>query len=132
MRNGKIAIITMDKGILFLNQDLSTNAEVGISSGLAEPGLTYVMQDRVGDIWGANSGVTKISFDPSLTNFSSINGIVGRVSDIIRHKGKLIIRTGKDLFQFVPKKSITETSVFKSLDVKELGGSLTLFNDQIV
>ena len=132
MRNGKIAIITMNKGILFLNQDLSTNAEVGISSGLAEPGLRFVMQDRVGDIWGANSGVTKISFDPSLTNFSSLNGIVGGVSDILRHKGKLIIRTGKDLFQFVPKKSITETSVFKSLDVKELGGSLTLFNDQIV
>ena len=132
MRNGKIAIITMDKGILFLNQDLSTNAEVSISSGLPQSGLAFVMQDRVGDIWGANSGVTKISFDPSLTNFSSLNGIVGRVSDIIRHKGKLIIRTGKDLFQFVPKKSITETSVFKSLDVKELGGSLNLFDDQIV
>lgn len=132
MRNGKIAIITNDKGILFLNQDLSTNAEVGLSSGLPETGLGFVMQDRVGDIWGANSGATKISFDPSLTNFSTLNGIVGGVSDILRHKGKLIIRTNDDLFQFVPKKSITETSVFKSLDVKELGGSLNLFNDQIV
>lgn len=132
MRNGKIAIITNDKGILFLNQDLSTNAEVSMSSGLPEAGFAFVMQDRVGDIWGANSGATKISFDPSLTNFSTLNGIVGGVSDILRHKGKLIIRTGDDLFQFIPKKSITETSVFKSLDVKELGGSLTLFNDQIV
>jgi AraC family chitin signaling transcriptional activator len=132
MRNGKIAIITNDKGILFLNQDLSTNAEVGLSSGLPQTGLGFVMQYRVGDIWGANSGATKISFDPSLTNFSSLNGIVGGVSDIIRHKGKLIIRTGRDLFQFIPKKSITETSVFKSLDVKELGGSLNLFDDQIV
>ena len=70
MRDGKIAIITMNKGILFLNQDLSTNAEVGISSGLPQSGLVFVMQDRVGDIWGANSGATKISFDPSLTNFS--------------------------------------------------------------
>ena len=132
MRNGKIAIITSSKGVLFLNQDLSTNAEVGLSSGLPENGLAFVMQDRVGDIWGANSGATKISFDPSLTNFSSLNGIVGGVSDILRHKGKLIIRTGDDLFQFIPKKSITETSVFKSLDVRELGGSLNLFNDQIV
>jgi hypothetical protein len=103
-----------------------------MSSGLPEAGLGFVMQDRVGDIWGANSGATKISFDPSFTNFSSLNGIVGGVSDILRHKGKLIIRTGKDLFQFVPKKSITENSVFKSLDVKELGGSLNLFDDQIV
>jgi len=132
MRNGKIAIITSSKGVLFLNQDLSTNAEVGLSSGLPETGLGFVMQDRVGDIWGANSGTTKISFDPSLTNFSSLNGIVGGVSDIIRHQGKLIIRTSDDLFQFIPKKSITETSVFKSLDVKELGGTLNLFNDQIV
>lgn len=132
MRNGKIAIITNDKGVLFLNQDLSTNAEVGLSSGLPEAGLGYVMQDRVGDIWGANSGTTKISFDPSLTNFSSLNGIVGGVSDIIRHQGKLIIRTSDDLFQFIPKKSVTETSVFKSLDVKELGGKLILFNDQII
>jgi hypothetical protein len=132
MRNGKIAIITTDKGILFLNQDLTTNAEVSMSSGLSEAGLYFVMQDRVGDIWGVNSGATKISFDPSLTNFSSLNGIVGGVSDILRHKGKLIIRTGRDLFQFVPKKSITETSVFKSLDVKEQGGSLSLFDDQIV
>lgn len=132
MRNGKIAIITNDKGILFLNQDLSTNAEVGLSSGLPEAGLGYVMQDRAGDIWGANSGVTKISFDPSLTNFSTLNGIIGGVSDILRHKGKLIIRTNDDLFQFVPKKSITETSLFKSLDVKELGGTLNLFDDQIV
>ena len=132
MRNGKIAIITTDKGVLFLNQDLSTNAEVGMSSGLSEPGLKFVMQDRVGDIWGANSGATKISFDPSLTNFSTLNGIVGGVNDILRHKGKLIIRTGRDLFQFVPKKSMTETSVFKSLDVKEEGGSLSLFDDQIV
>lgn len=132
MRNGKIAIITNDKGILFLNQDLSTNAEVGMSSGLPESGFGFVMQDRVGDIWGANSGATKISFDPSLTNFSTLNGIVGGVSDILRHKGNLIIRTSDDLFQFIPKKSITETSVFKSLDVRELGGSLNLFNDQIV
>ena len=132
MRNGKIAIITSSKGVLFLNQDLSTNAEVGLSSGLPENGLAYVMQDRVGDIWGANSGATKISFDPSLTNFSSLNGIVGGVSDIIRQKGNLIVRTSDDLFQFIPKKTVTETSVFKSLDVKELGGSLTLFNDQIV
>jgi len=132
MRNGKIAIITSSKGVLFLNQDLSTNAEVGLSSGLPENGLAFVMQDRVGDIWGANSGATKISFDPSLTNFSSLNGIVGGVSDIVRHKGRLIIRTSDDLFQFIPKKSITETSVFKSLDVRELGGSLNLFNDQIV
>ena len=132
MRNGKIAIITSSKGVLFLNQDLSTNAEVGLSSGLPENGLAFVMQDRVGDIWGANSGATKISFDPSLTNFSSLNGIVGGVSDIVRHKGRLIIRTSDDLFQFIPKNSITETSVFKSLDVKELGGTLNLFNDQIV
>ncbi len=132
MRNGKIAIITNDKGILFLNQDLSTNAEVGTSSGLFESGMNFVTQDRVGDIWGSNSGVTKISFDPSLTNFSSLNGIQGGVSDIIRHQGKLIIRTFDDLFQFVPKKSITETSVFKSLDVKELGGALSVFDDQIV
>jgi hypothetical protein len=103
-----------------------------MSSGLPESGFGFVMQDRVGDIWGANSGATKISFDPSLTNFSTLNGIVGGVSDILRHKGKLIIRTGDDLFQFIPKKSITETSVFKSLDVRELGGSLNLFNDQIV
>ena len=132
MRNGKIAIITTDKGILFLNQDLSTNAEVGTSSGLFDSGIYFATQDRVGDIWGTNSGVTKISFDPSLTNFSSLNGIQGGVSDIIRHQGKLIIRTSDDLFQFVPKKSITETSVFKSLDVKELGGALSVFDDQIV
>ena len=132
MRNGKIAIITNDKGILFLNQDLSTNAEVGMSSGLPETGFGFVMQDRVGDIWGANSGTTKISFDPSLTNFSSLNGIVGSVSDILRHQGKLIVRTSDDLFQFIPKKSITETSVFKSLDVRELGGDLSSFNDQII
>jgi hypothetical protein len=132
MRNGKIAIITSDKGVLFLNQDLSTNSEVGMSSGLPESGLNRVMQDRVGDIWGANSGATKISFDPSLTNFSSLNGIVGDVTDIIRHQGKLIVRTEKDLFQFVPKKSMTETSVFKSLDVKERGWSLSLFDDQII
>ena len=67
-----------------------------------------------------------------MTNFSSLNGIVGNVKDIIRHQGKLIIRTSDDLFQFIPKKSVTETSIFKSLDVKELGGSLNLFNDQIV
>ena len=132
MRNGKIAIITTDKGILFLNQDLSTNAEVGKSSGLFETGMYFATQDRVGDIWGTNSGLTKISFDPSLTNFSSLNGIEGGVSDIIRHQGKLIIRTFDDLYQFIPKKSITETSVFKSLDVKELGGTLSVFDDQIV
>lgn len=132
MRNGKIPIITNDKGILFLNQDLSTNAEVGLSSGLPEAGFGFVMQDRVGDIWGANSGTTKVSFDPSLTNFSSLNGIVGTVSDIMRHQGKLIVRTSDDLFQFIPKKSITETSIFKSLDVKELGGDLNTFDDQII
>ena len=132
MRNGKIAIITIDKGVLFLNQDLSSNSEVGMSSGFPESGLSLIMQDRVGDIWGVNSGATKISFDPSLTNFSSLNGIVGGVNDIIRHQGKLIIQTEKDLFQFVPKKSMTETSVFKSLDVKQFGWSLSLFDDQII
>ena len=132
MKNGKIPVITSDRGILFLNQDLSLNAEIGVKSGLHEEGFSYYIQDRAGDIWGANSGITKISFDPSLTNFSSINGLKGGVSDIKRIGGVLYVRTSDDLFRFNPKKSVADLSTFTSMGITELGGRFIPFGDQIV
>jgi len=76
--------------------------------------------------------MTKISFDPSLTNFSSINGLKGGVSDIHRIGGTLYVRTSDDLFRFNAKKSVADLSTFSSMGITELGGRFISFGDQIV
>ena len=132
LKNGKIPIITSKNGILFLNQNLTINALVEEQTGLPESGITNYIQDRVGDIWVGNTGMTRISFEPSLTNFSQKNGLRGIVSDIERINGQLYVRTGKDLFRLTVKKSVEGTSTFQSMKVVELGGKLLQFNDQVI
>ena len=74
----------------------------------------------------------KVSFDTSITYFSTINKLKGSVSAIKRVDGKLFVRTRKDLYDFVPKGNINGQSVFEKNNINESGDDILKFDDQII
>lgn len=132
LRNNIIPISTTKGGLLFIDEQLQIRSILNISNGLDFDYVTSTMQDRVGDVWATSDNIFKVSFDTSMTYFSTINKLHGPVRNIKRYNGKLYVRTSKDLYDFVPKQKLDEQSVFIENDVNELGGSLLQFDDQVI
>jgi len=132
LKNGIIPISTTKGGLLFIDDKMHIKSNLNSKNGLAFDYVTSFIQDRAGDVWGSSDNVFRVSFDTSLTFFSTINNLHGFVETINRIDGKLYVRTNKDLYDFVPKKSNNEESVFEKNNVNELGRQILKFDDQII
>jgi ligand-binding sensor domain-containing protein len=132
LKNGIIPISTTKGGLLFIDNQLKIKSMLNMSNGLDFDYVTSTMQDRAGDVWGSSDNVFRVSFDTSLTYFSTINNLHGVVNSIKRVNGRLYIRTNKDLYDFVPKTNIHEQSTFEKNNVNELGSGVLQFDDQVI
>jgi hypothetical protein len=132
LRNNIIPIVTIKGGLLFIDEQLQIRSILNTSNGLDFDYTSSTMQDRADDVWATSDNVFKVSFDTSITYFSTINKLQGSVNAINRIDGKLFVRTGKDLFDFVPKKNVKEQSVFEKNGVNESGDNIFKFDDQII
>ena len=132
LKNGIIPISTTKGGLLFIDNQLKIKSMLNMSNGLDFDYVTSTMQDRAGDVWGSSDNVFRVSFDTSLTYFSTINNLHGVVNSIKRVNGRLYIRTNKDLYDFVPKTNINEKSTFEKNNVNELGSGVLQFDDQVI
>ena len=134
LKDGTIPITTNKGGFLFINTDLSIKAILNEENGLFDNDIGETFQDRNGDVWAANVGLFRVDFDTTLTYFSPKNKLIGIVTNVLRHKGKLYVRTERDLYTFVPKTNIFEQSQFVGNKVNQ--GSIKLeilpFDDQII
>ena len=132
LRNGIIPISTTKGGLLFIDEQLRLKSILNTSNGLSYDYVTSTMQDRAGDVWGTGDNIFRVSFDTSLTYFSTINNLNGFVNSIDRINGKLYVRTNKDLYDFVPKTNINEQSTFEKNNINELGSDVLQFDDQVI
>ncbi len=132
LRNGIIPISTTKGGLLFIDEQLKLKSILNASNGLDFDYVTSTLQDRAGDVWGTSDNIFRVSFDTSLTYFSTINQLHGFVSSIQRIAGKLYVRTNKDMYDFVPKTNINEQSTFEKNGINELGDDVLQFDDQII
>ena len=134
LKDGTIPITTNKGGFLFINTDLSIKAILNEENGLFDNDIGETFQDRNGDVWAANVGLFRVDFDTTLTYFSPKNKLIGIVTNVLRHNGKLFVRTERDLYTFVPKTNIFEQSQFVGNKVNQ--GSIKLeilpFDDQII
>jgi hypothetical protein len=132
LRNGIIPISTTKGGLLFIDEQLRLKSILNASNGLDFDYVTSTLQDRAGDVWGTSDNIFRVSFDTSLTYFSTINKLHGFVNSIQRIDGKLYVRTNKDMYDFVPKTNINEQSTFENNGINELGDDVLKFDDQII
>jgi hypothetical protein len=132
LRNGIIPISTTKGGLLFIDEQLKLKSILNASNGLDFDYVTSTLQDRAGDVWGTSDNIFRVSFDTSLTYFSTINKLQGFVNSIQRIDGKLYVRTNKDMYDFVPKTNINEQSTFEKNGINELGDDVLQFDDQII
>ena len=132
LRNNIIPISTTKGGLLFIDDQLQIRSILNTSNGLDFDYVTSFIQDRAGDVWATSDNIFKVSFDTSMTYFSTINKLHGSVNAITRINGKLYVRTNKDLYDFVPKESLNEQSVFINNNINELGDDILKFDDQIL
>jgi hypothetical protein len=132
LRNGIIPISTTKGGLLFIDEQLQLKSILNASNGLDFDYVTSTLQDRAGDVWGTSDNIFRVSFDTSLTYFSTINQLHGFVNSIQRINGKLYVRTNKDMYDFVPKTNINEQSTFEKNGINELGDDVLEFDGQII
>jgi hypothetical protein len=134
LKDGTIPIATSKGGLIFINDKLKVKAILTKENGLDDNHTTGFIQDRQGDIWGTNFGLFRVSFDSTMTYFSERNNLSGAIQDIVRHNGKLYVRTSEDLYDLVPKNNAYEQSKFIANNVDELAGwkSILKFDDQII
>ena len=130
--NNIISIVTLKGGLLFIDEQLQIRSILNTSNGLDFDYVTSTIQDRVGDVWATSDNIFKVSFDTSMTYFSTINKLHGSVNTIKRIDGKLYVRTSRDLYDFVPKKKLEDQSVFEENNVNELGDEILTFDDQVI
>jgi ligand-binding sensor domain-containing protein len=132
LKNGIIPISTTKGGLLFIDEQLRLKSILNTSNGLSYDYVTSTIQDRAGDVWATGDNIFRVSFDTSLTYFSTINNLNGFVNSINRINGKLYVRTNKDLYDFVPKTNINEQSTFEKNNINELGSDVLQFDDQVI
>lgn len=132
LQNGYIPVGTTKFGLLILDQNLNLikiiNTEVGLESNY----VTEIFQDRNNDIWVSGRGASAITTDPSLTYYTTTNGLNGAVGGITRLNGRLYVKTSNDLFELVPPKNSFGSIHFNPQGVNEAGNDLTKFNDQLI
>ena len=132
IKGGILPITTGELGLVLIDQNLKIQSVLNTENGLQFNHITNYMEDRAGDLWGTSDNIFKLSFDTTVTYFSTLNGLKGDVGAIKRINGKLLIKTNQDLYDFVPKKSITGNSIFEKNHVDELGEQIIQFDDQII
>ena len=132
LKNGIIPISTTKGGLLFIDNKLNIKSILTSKNGLDFDYVTSFIQDRAGDVWGSSDNVFGVSFDTSLTYFSTINNLHGSVGNIKRIGEKLYVRTNKDLYYLSPRKNIFNESTFEKVNVNELGDEILQFDDQII
>lgn len=132
LRNNIIPISTTKGGLLFIDEKLNVRSVLNSTNGLDFDYVTSFMQDRVGDVWGTSDNIFRVSFDTSMTYFSTINNLHGSTNFINRIDGKLYVRTNKDLYDLVPRTNLNGHTVFVNNNINELGGDVMKFDDQII
>ncbi len=131
LKNGIIPMTT-DFGLVFFDQNLQIQTVLNTDNGLNYNHVIGYTQDREHDVWGASNEIFKVSFDTTLTYFSTKNGLRGGVGSIDRYNGKLYISTTADLFEFKPKTKMEQISTFEKKGIGESVYSMSGFNDQII
>ena len=131
LNNGLIPLLTKS-GVLFLDQNLHIINKFDSSAGNINSYSASYLQDRVGDIWTCSDGISRLSFDSTMSYFSKSNGLIGRVADIRRIGEKLYVKTTRALYELLPKKTNSSSVSFKAFELQSWGNNIGLFNDQII
>ena len=131
LKNGIIPMTT-DFGLVFFDQNLQIQTVLNTNNGLNFNHIVSYTQDRENDVWGASNEIFKVSFDTTLTYFSTRNNLKGGVGEIERYNGKLYVSTNADLFEFKPKTTLDTYSTFEKKGVNEAISNMINFNDQII
>ena len=131
LKNGIIPMTT-DFGLVFFDQNLQIQTVLNTDNGLNFNHIVSYTQDRQNDVWGASNEIFKVSFDTTLTYFSTKNNLRGGVSQIARFNGKLYTSTNADLFEFKPKTKMENFSTFENKGVNEAIYDMISFNDQVI
>ena len=131
LNNGMMPMTTK-LGLVFFDQNLQIHTVLNSDNGLNYNNVSSYTQDRTGDVWGAGSEIFKVSFDTTLTYFSTKNGLHGGVGAIRRYQGKLFVSTGEDLFEFNPKTKVEDVSKFEKKGINDIVYDMISFDDQVI
>lgn len=132
LSNGLIAVGTTKYGLILIDQNLELKRIVNTSIGLGSNYVADIFEDRSNDIWVASNGASVITTDPSLTYFTTTNGLFGGVGGMLRMGGRFFVKTGTDLYELIPPKDNFGSVGFKPQGVDEAGSDLSLFDDMLI
>jgi signal transduction histidine kinase/DNA-binding NarL/FixJ family response regulator/ligand-binding sensor domain-containing protein len=112
LRNGSLAILTSNFGLVLLSPDGQEMRRIDRSSGLPDNVVLSCAEDREGGLWlGLNTGAARIEPSQTATVFDASNGPPSGTIDVWgRHAGTLYAGAFDGLWRFEPADFTTGTT----------------------
>ena len=121
--NGHVALATLYDGVLIVDQKGELVEALDEDRQIPQD-VNYIFTDRQGGIWMAhdNNGVSHVSVPMGLSEFAALQGLNGKVNDVVRHEGKLYVATDANLYRLRERLGPESTSYgFDIVDLAEAG-----------
>ncbi len=97
--DGSIAFATLVGGVVVIDRQGHQLVALNQRAGLTSNSVNALFVDHHGLLWAApENGISIIETPSPLSRFDGASGVVGAVSDIIRHKGILYAATSNGLY----------------------------------
>jgi PAS domain S-box-containing protein len=103
LRDGRMALATLQGGVLLLDHDLGLDAVLDEHSGLPGPLAFHLSQDEEGNLWVAgNEGLTQFGMELPYRIYARDSGLQGQVNSLAWHDGTLFAGTTRGIFRLAP------------------------------
>ncbi|MCP4216087.1 MAG: response regulator [bacterium] len=96
---GAYAVATQLGGLVILDYEGNIKYIFNKNSGLADNGVTYVFEDKSGNIWLAlSNGLARLEYQSPFFHYDNSNGLDGISVTVTRHLDDLYVGTTRGLF----------------------------------
>ena len=115
-----LAIATFKGGVIFVDFEKKTIDQIiNYQTGLPDNEIFALSKDSNGGLWVAHSdGLTRISPQLPLRNFSYYEGLEGKIESVINHQSKLYVGTSLGLYYLKKVNVFDEVSYLQRQQVK--------------
>ena len=114
--NNKIAIGTINQGLLIFDINGNLINQVNTKNGLNNNAINKVFNDRMGNLWMCtDKGVARLEINSGIKNWSTAEGIEGNVEDIIYYNNSIYIANNSSVRylkngEFIPLANLSDAN----------------------
>jgi DNA-binding CsgD family transcriptional regulator len=100
LQDGRIAVGTIQSGVIILEGDLSIAYQIDRNRGLLNNTVLSLYQDRMGQLWiGLDNGIAVLALQDADRHYYDVAGDLGTVTSAVTYDGALFLGSNQGLFR---------------------------------